>query len=408
MNIKFKSQNEEAIVRYMNENQNLLYRTLSELVKINTVNDRKTGNENAGQEYFERLCVESGFKTDRFTSESVSGLCEHKDFLSGRGSDVRENLVATLEGQDKTRSVMLASHMDTERLGDETKWTASSPLSGEIKDGKIFGRGTGDDKSGLAVSWFIMKAFKELGIVPKKNLLLASYSDEEGGGGNGALAVSLKYPCDACINLDSSGLEIEANGGGCFKLILKTLANDGTVASVFNEFDGARAVVDELAILNKRENTTVRLSSVTAGSGGVRESVVNIGIYTDMTREECQKTLDGICEKLKDKFSALGLTTEGFKPVTRFFIYGKTDKDSREVKTLREIIEEDTKAHCSTDGKCLSDLSLFMAYCSNNSFNYGVPTGSDIGGGPHQPNEHVVCHELLSHAKRLAIMLLRV
>ncbi len=407
MNIKFQSENEKAVVDYMNKNCDALYKTLSELVKINTVNERKTGNENAGQEYLERLCLESGFVTDRFASESVAGLSEHRDFLAGRNSDVRENLVATLAGADSTKNIMLASHMDTERIGDESKWTAASPLSGEVKEGKIYGRGTGDDKSGLAVSWFVMKAFCDLGIIPKKNILLASYSDEEGGGGNGALATALKYPCDACINLDSSGLEIEAYGGGCFKLVLKATNNDGTVASVFNEFEGASAVVDELAVLNKREKTTVRLSSVTAGTGGVRESCVNIGIYTDMTREECQRTLDDICKKLKDKFSSLGLTTEGFKPVTRFFIYGETQKDSREVSLLKEIIEEDTGKTCRTDGKCLSDLSLFMAYCSKNSFNYGVPTGSREGGGPHQPNEHVECSELLSHAKRLAIMLLR-
>lgn len=407
MNIKFKNKAEERIVEYMNENAELLYNTLSELVKINTVNERKTGNENAGQEYLEKLCLKSGFAVDRFVSESVEGLVGHRDFLAGRGSDKRENLVATLEGEDRTKSIMLASHMDTERLGDESKWTLSSPLSGEIKDGKIYGRGTGDDKSGLAVSWFVMKTFRDLGIVPKKNILLASYSDEEGGGGNGALATALKYPCDACINLDSSGLEIEANGGGCFKILLKSVENDGTVASVFNEFEGARAIVDALADLSKREKTTVRLSSVTVGTGGVRESAVNMAIYTDMTIEECQSTLDGICENLKNRFSSLGLMTEGFKPVTRYFIHGETKKDSREVTLLKEIIEEDTGKPCRTDGKCLSDLSLFLAYCSKNSFNYGVPTGSAEGGGPHQPNEHVECHELLSHAKRLAIMLLR-
>ena len=73
--------------------------------------------------------------------------------------------------------------MDTETFGPIEKWN-DAPLSGIIKDGKIYGRGAGDDKSGIAISWFIMKAFKDLGIVPKKNIVLGSYSDEEGGGGN--------------------------------------------------------------------------------------------------------------------------------------------------------------------------------------------------------------------------------
>ena len=61
MNIKYKSVEEEAVVKYMNEHREELFGILSELVKINTVNERKTGNENAGQEYLEALCKKAGF-----------------------------------------------------------------------------------------------------------------------------------------------------------------------------------------------------------------------------------------------------------------------------------------------------------------------------------------------------------
>ncbi len=334
------------------------------------------------------------------------GVTESKDYKPGRNADKRENLVAILDGEDTTKNVMLAAHIDTVEIGNLDKWT-DAPLSGIIRDGKIYGRGAGDDKSGIAAAWFILKAFKDLGIVPKKNILLGSYSDEEGGGGNGALGLALKYPCDLCINLDSAGLETVALGGGCFSLVLKSVNNDRTVASVFDVFEGVNSVVEKLSELNKREKTKIRLSNAHAGVGGLKEGKINIAIYTDMTKEQCQIELNKICVDLKDVFDRLDLTTDGFVLTTRFFIYGETPKNSREVQIMRELIKEETGEEANTDGNCLSDLSLLMEYCCKNSFNYGVPRGSLDGGSSHQPNEHVQCDKFLKFTKKIALLLLR-
>lgn len=406
MGVKLHNETEERLLKYIDDNQNELYRQLSELVKIDTVNHKTYGNENQGQDYLEKICKDLNLKVDRFAPESIPNLTKNKDYNPGRSADKRDNLVAILDGEDTEKSVMLASHMDTEVIGDLGKWT-DDPFSGIIRDGKIYGRGAGDDKSGIAISWFIIKAFKDLGIVPKKNILLASYSDEEGGGGNGALALALKYPCDFCISLDSSGFETEALGGGCFKLKMKSLKNDKSIASVFDVFEGVNSVVEKLAELNKRPKTRIRLSSAQAGIGGIKEGVVSIAIYTDMTKEQCQQELDNICDNLKDVFDRLGLITDGFVLTTRFFIYGETKKDSKEARILSDLIQEETGEKPITNGNCLSDLSLLMAYSCKNSFNYGIPRGSEEGGGAHQPNEHARCDELLKLTKNIALVLLR-
>ena len=74
---------------------------------------------------------------------------------------------------------------------------------------------------------------------------------------------------------------------------------------------------------------------------------------------------------------------------------------------LKDLMQEEAGEEVSTDGNCLSDLSLLMAYCSENSFNYGVPVGSSCGGGPHQPDEHIACDDYLKYAKKLGLLLLR-
>ena len=179
------------------------------------------------------------------------------------------------------------------------------------------------------------------------------------------------------------------------------------VASVFDVFRGVNLVVEKLEELSNRPKTHIRLSNVQAGMGGVKEGVVNLAIYTDMTKEVCQEELDNICNELKGEFEKLDLATEGFKLTTRFFIYGETSADSKEAEILAEILKEETGEYPDTNGKNLSDLSLIMAYGCKNSFNYGVPRGSKEGGGAHQPNEHAVLDELVRLAENVALVIMR-
>ena len=398
---------EARLLQYIEDNKDILFSTLSELVKINTENFITHGNENKGQDYLEKIYKEIALEVDSFTPDSVEGLTQNIDYMPGRNTDKRENLVAIFEGENKEKNLMLAAHMDTMPLGDLNKWE-DAPLSGLIKDGKIYGRGSGDDKFGLAVAWFLIKALKDLGIKPSQNILIGSYIDEEYGGGNGALGLALKYPCDCVINLDSSGFETEALGGGCFKLKLVTTKNDKAIASVFDVFTGVNLIKEELEKLHNTGKTTVRFSNFEGGKGGVKEATINIAIYTDMSKEETQAKLDSIVSRLTPELEKLNLATDGFILTTRFFHYGEADKDSREVELLTELITENTGEAPDTKGTCLSDLSLVLKYGSKNSFNYGMPRGSKTGGGAHQPNEHIECEKLLDLTKIMAKLIMKI
>ena len=58
------------------------------------------------------------------------------------------NLVAVLQGEGGSPPLCFTGHMDTVPLG-ELPWTVD-PFGGEIRDGKLYGRGASDMKSGLA------------------------------------------------------------------------------------------------------------------------------------------------------------------------------------------------------------------------------------------------------------------
>ena len=72
----------------------------------------------------------------------------------------------------------IASHLDVVPAGKG--WT-EEPYSGLLKDGYIYGRGTTDDKGPAVACLYAMKALKDAGLHPKRNIRLILGLDEETG-----------------------------------------------------------------------------------------------------------------------------------------------------------------------------------------------------------------------------------
>lgn len=91
----------------------------------------------------------------------------------------RDNLVVTI-GNPAGPQLGLSGHMDVVAAGDETAWT-HPPFGGEIVDGRLFGRGASDMKSGLAAIVITMLEFLEQGTSLAGSLrLLATVGEETG------------------------------------------------------------------------------------------------------------------------------------------------------------------------------------------------------------------------------------
>ncbi len=397
---------EKQVVSYLREHREELFRKISELVQIDTQNFKTHGNENAGQAYLETLFKDSGFMVDRYAMASVDGIAEHPEFQTGRDAEHRENLVAIHRGKTDKNAVMLAGHIDTMPFGDLNAWT-DDPLSGIIRDGKIYGRGVGDDKYAIVLSWYVLEALRALGIETNANILVGSYADEEYGGCNGPLALCLKYPCDVYLNIDGTTLEKEACGGACYAIEVESHNVSVGVASIFDVFDGVQMVMDALKELDARPGTTVRLSSFQGGVPSDKSAVIKFAIYTDMTKDETAAELDTIYKALQTPMKAENLSCTPFDRRTRFFAYGKTPADSREAALMADAIRDVLGEYEEIPAHDLTDLSDFMLNGALNSMNFGMPYGSPEGGGAHQANEHIHCDKLMKCAETLALFLLR-
>lgn len=77
------------------------------------------------------------------------------------------------------RSLDILAHMDVVPAGDG--WTVTEPFQPVIQDGRIYGRGTSDDKGPALCALYAMRAVKECGIPLKKGVRMILGTDEECG-----------------------------------------------------------------------------------------------------------------------------------------------------------------------------------------------------------------------------------
>ena len=208
----------QQIFALIDERKEELFALLSSLVKIDSQNFSSHGNEKEICEYIHSLCLGLGLQSAMYSPMELPGFADHPDYMPGHGLEDRYNVTAKWQGEQDENALMLMAHSDTVQFGDPANWKYP-PTSGEIADGRIYGRGSGDDKSGIAVMLFLTKLLKEAGFRPKKNLLLNAYCDEEYGGSHGALAAVLRDPCERVANLDAAEdmLVHCATGGGEMK-----------------------------------------------------------------------------------------------------------------------------------------------------------------------------------------------
>ncbi|HHW31757.1 MAG TPA: M20 family metallopeptidase [Clostridiaceae bacterium] len=420
----------EKLINAIEERKDELFNILSKLIQTNSENFGSYGNELECAQYILKLFQDMGVQADLYSPDSVEGMTSHPDYLPGRSLHNRPNVTAWIPGnylaagqsKEPKRKLMLAAHSDTMPVGDESKWSVP-PLGGIIRDGRIWGRGACDDKYGIAVAIFLMRLLKDLGIILDYDLFFTAYSDEEHGGGNGALASCLKYPCDDYLNMDCKKFEIWncAIGG---QVVKATVRSKTPVDSCAVVADGLFLVKEEFFKFKERRlqeisadphytgtvipDTSMRIMEFTAGKAGNDLDVgyINVVFYTTKTEKEIQEEFKLMKEVLKPKLDALGLELVEIKPTTRFFHYAPSQDNNPVIKLLNEVSEKIGNGPLTVCGSCLSDLSLFIKYGSPRAISFGIGRDFDEYGGAHQTDEFIDCDELVRLAKIVGVFLL--
>lgn len=116
-----------------------------------------------------------------FGKEAADCLAAAEKMLEGYGFRVKnyENYVLTADMGPEDRGLDILAHLDVVPVSNG--WTVTDPFTCKIVDGKIYGRGTCDDKGPALAALYAMRAIKELGLPVSTGIRLILGSDEECG-----------------------------------------------------------------------------------------------------------------------------------------------------------------------------------------------------------------------------------
>lgn len=108
-------------------------------------------------------------------------LKKAEDMIKGYGFKVTnyDNYVITADLNEEEKQLDILAHLDVVPVSDE--WKVTNPFEPVLIDGKLYGRGTADDKGPAIAALYAMRAIKDLNIPLKKNVRLILGSDEECG-----------------------------------------------------------------------------------------------------------------------------------------------------------------------------------------------------------------------------------
>jgi acetylornithine deacetylase/succinyl-diaminopimelate desuccinylase family protein len=163
-------------------------RLLKELVAIDSVNPSLVAGA-AGEAAVARALVEE--------MRSFGLTVEVQEVAPGR-----PNVVGTLEGRTTGRSLMFCGHIDTVGVAGMTR-----PFDPVERDGRIYGRGSQDMKSGVAAMIGAARAIAESGGLSAGRLVIACVVDEEHAS-IGADALVTRWRTDGAVVTEPTDLAV--------------------------------------------------------------------------------------------------------------------------------------------------------------------------------------------------------
>lgn len=168
---------------------------LRQLIAVDTI----APAEARGQELFAGILAAEGLDPqllpiDEARVRASSGYIEDHLPLANR-----PNLLCNFgAGAADARTLVLNSHMDTESWAQEAAAWRSHPLTGEVRDGRVYGRGAVDAKGQLVAAVTALLALRDAGAALRGKVTLQSVVGEEPSG-NGTLAL-----CEAGVSADAA------------------------------------------------------------------------------------------------------------------------------------------------------------------------------------------------------------
>lgn len=394
------------------------------LINIESV----TGNEGRVQEEVVSIMEEIGMEVDAWIPDDEEMRRCPWFSETGESFQNRPVVAGIIRGTapEKGKTLLINGHVDVVTPEPLQKWD-TDPFSAVIRDGRLYGRGASDMKSGVATALFCGELLKKRFGGPCSDITVVSVPGEENGGNGTAAQLVRGYTkADGSVFPEPTSNQIQpAHRGAAFWRI----HIDGKASHGGTKYDGVSAVekgikiVNALSQLEKERNETIcsrhPLYKDYPLSAPVTVGIFNGGQFTSGVPEYCM--IEGCIEyvpgeKSEDVVRAFEHKVqeacrgdrwmETHPPRVEWFGLryepAGTDADHELVRTAVEAYEQELGEKPVVNG---FEAGTDMRLLANN---FGVP-GFMFGAGDiamaHAPNEYVDIEALVANAKVMTLFM---
>src|SRR6185437_7824760 len=229
-----KTNSRQKLLEKVDQSRDKAVAFLRDMVVIPSV----TGDEAQIQTFLSKYMTKIGLDVDMWETDWEQ-LKKHPGYRPvQRGYEGRPNIVGVLKGTGGGRSLLLNGHTDVIPVGGGEGWS-DDPWSARIKDGRIYGRGSCDMKSGVASHVLAVQYLKELGLTPKGDVMVNIVIDEEVSGHGTLDNVIRGYKADAGISGETSDLFVQP---ACIGRIWFEIEVQGKPAGIQKRYEGISGI----------------------------------------------------------------------------------------------------------------------------------------------------------------------
>jgi glutamate carboxypeptidase len=355
--------------------------TIRELVEIESPSDNKTAVDKLGL-YLARLFSNLGGKV-----------------ITHRAADFGDHLQVDFSGRSPGKPILLLGHMDTVYpLGT----LATMPC--RIADGRLWGPGTLDMKSGIGLVLHVLLGLQEeQGQLPRPVTVLLVSDEEVGSDSSRAVTESLAKKSAAVLVLEPSyGLE------GAVKTARKgvgdyTVKVTGMASHSGLDFEKGQSAIVELAL---------QITKISGFTDLKRGLTLNVGLISGGTRvnvvaAEATAHLDVRIARMKDA-AGIDRRLRSLRPYNRkckLEISGGINRPPMERTAGVAALYLKAKTIAHELGWELDEAAVGGGSDGNFTAGLGIPTLDGLGGvgeGAHATHESIVIADLPKRAALLA------
>lgn len=308
--------------------------------------------------------------------------------------DGRSNFSVTLKGDGgKSGKLLLSGHTDTVKIGSG-EWS-HDPFEGVIEDGKMYGRGTTDMKSGLAALYLAVESLHKEGFSLKQDVEFLATAGEEVDSVGAAHYVETAgmEDADAIIIAEPTSEKVVAGHKGALWIevtLTGRTAHGAMPEQGVNAVEGMGKVISLVEELKEEwleEKAPLGKSSISANmiSGGIQTNVIpdHCTLNVDI-RTVTPKIHDALHQKFNERLTELFKGEDAPEVSTKVVLDRATVLTDEDASIIREALDIAGAASPGgvsyyTDGSVLNPEST-------------IPTliyGPGIETLAHQPDEYV-------------------